>query len=155
MRIGIKEEDKEYYKRPGSYVIIEREEDNKIAVVTNGIGYFFLGGGLEENETNEEALRRELIEESGYTLKDVKYFDIVTTYIYNEKKGYMDIDATIYIAKFDKKVSEPIEKDHKIIWVNPLEYKDKLYREYQRYILNKYVSKKKLVINNENRNRYR
>lgn len=36
---------------------------------------------------------------------------------------------------------EPIELDHQIVWVNPFEYKDKLYREYQRYILNKYVKK--------------
>lgn len=141
MRIGEKVENKEYYKRPGAYVIVERDKDNKIAIVTNGIGYFFLGGGLELNETNEMALKRELVEEAGYTLKDIKFFDIVSTYIYSKEKGYMDIDATIYIAKFDKKVAEPIEKDHKIIWVDPLEYKDKLYREYQRYILNEYVSK--------------
>ena len=55
----------------------------------------------------------------------------------------MDIDASIYIAKFDKKVAEPIEKDYKLMWVSPLEYKDKLYHEYQRYILNKYVNIKK------------
>lgn len=41
MRIGEKIENKEYYKRPGAYVIIERDEDNRIAIVTNGIGYFF------------------------------------------------------------------------------------------------------------------
>ena len=40
IRIGKKIENKEYYKRPASYVIIEREQDNKIAIVTNGIGYF-------------------------------------------------------------------------------------------------------------------
>ena len=142
MRIGEKIENKEYYKRPGAYVIVERDEDDKIAVVTNGIGYFFLGGGLENNETNEDALKRELIEESGYTLKDISFFDTVSTYIYHPKKGYMDIDATFYIAKFNERVAEPTEKDHKIVWVSPLEYKDKLYREYQRYILNKYVSKK-------------
>lgn len=142
MRIGEKVENKEYYKRPGAYAIIERDEDNKIAIVTNGIGYFFLGGGLEKDETNEQALKRELIEESGYTIKNVEFFDMVSTYIYNEEKGYMDIDATMYIAKFDKKVAEPIEKDHKIIWGDPIEYKDKLYREYQRYILNEYVVNK-------------
>lgn len=144
-RIGEKIANKEYYKRPGAYVIIEREEDDKIAVVTNGIGYFFLGGGLENNETNEQALERELIEESGYTLRELTFFDTVSTYIYNEKKGYMDIDAIIYIAKFDKKIKEPIESDHQIVWVDPLEYKDKLYREYQRYILNKYVTEKALI----------
>lgn len=49
----------------------------------------------------------------------------------------------IYIAKFNTKVAEPIEKDHKLMWVSPLEYKDKLYHEYQRYILNKYLDTKK------------
>ena len=55
----------------------------------------------------------------------------------------MDIDATIYTAKFDIKIKEPIELDHQLVWVNPIEYKDKLYREYQRYILNEYVKKSK------------
>ena len=53
----------------------------------------------------------------------------------------LDFEATIYIAKFDKKILAPIEKDHRILWVSPLEYKDKLYHEYQRYILNKYILK--------------
>ncbi len=140
-RIGKKEENKMYYKRPGAYVIVERDEDNKIAIATDSIDvYFFLGGGIEENETSEYALKREVIEESGYTLKDVKLFDKVCSYCYSEANGYMDIEATIYIAKFGKKIAEPIEEDHKLLWVNPSDFANKLYHEYQRYILNKYIS---------------
>ena len=144
MRIGNKIDGIKYNKRPGAYAIIERDEDDKIAIVTDNIDvYFFLGGGIEKNETKETALIREVIEESGYALKDIKLFDNVSSYCYSEANGYMDIEATIYIAKFDKKVAEPIEKDHKLMWVSPLEYKDKLYHEYQRYILNKYLNTKK------------
>ena len=144
IRIGKKVEGAIYKKRPGAYVIIERDEDNKIAIATDAIDvYFFLGGGIEENETEEEALKREVIEESGYSLKNVKLFDKVTSWCHTEANGYMDVEATVYIANFDKIITKSIEEDHEVIWVNPIEYKNKLYHEYQRYILNKYVCYKK------------
>lgn len=143
-RIGKKIESVMYNKRPGAYVIIERDEDDKIAIATDAIDvYFFLGGGIEENEIAEDALKREVIEESGYSLKNLKFFDKVKSWCHSEVNGYMDVEATIYIANFDKIIAKPIEEDHKIIWVNPYEYKDKLYHEYQRYILNKYILTKK------------
>ena len=37
-------------------------------------------------------------------------------------------------------MAKPIEENYEIIWV---EYKYKLYHEYQRYILNKYILTKK------------
>lgn len=132
-----------YTKRIGAYVIIEREEDNKIGIATTIEGdYFFLGGGLENEETEEEALKRELLEESGYSIKNVKYFDKVTAWADGGSRGPLDVTATFYIAEFDKKIVEPTEKDHKVIWVDANEYKDKLYHEYQRYILNKYIENK-------------
>ena len=143
-RIGKKIENTIYNKRPGAYVIIECDEDDKIAIATDAVGvYFFLGGGIEENETPEDALKREVIEESGYSLKNIILFDKVASWCYSETRGYMDVEATVYIAKFDKNVAKPIEEDHEIIWVDPLEYKNKLYHEYQRYILNKYILTKK------------
>lgn len=141
-RIGKKLENVVYNKRPGAYVIIERDEDNKIAIATDAVNvYFFLGGGIEKNETAEGALRREVVEESGYSLKNIRLFDKVNSWCYNEKYGYLDVEATIYIAKFGEKIAKPTEEDHKVLWVNPLEYKDKLYHEYQRYVLKRYISK--------------
>ena len=57
IRIGKKIEGIQYTKRPGAYAIIERKEDNKIAIATDG-EYFFLGGGIEKGETEIDALRR-------------------------------------------------------------------------------------------------
>ena len=72
--IGERIENVEYYKRPSVYAIIESEDDNKVGIATDGL-YFFFGGGIEGTETKLEALKREVIEEAGYTLKNIRYFD--------------------------------------------------------------------------------
>lgn len=138
IRIGTKLNNATYTKRDGAYVIIERNDDDKIAIATDGT-WFFLGGGIEQGETELEALKRELLEESGYSIKNIKYFDKVTSWADGGKRGPLDVTATFYVAKFDKKVTEPIEKDHKVLWVDPKEYVKKLYHEYQRYILKEYI----------------
>lgn len=142
VRIGNKAEGIKYTKRPASYAIMERKGDKKIAIATEGKTYFFLGGGIENEETEVEALKREVIEESGYSIKNIKYFDKVTAWADGVKRGPLDVTATFYIANFDEKIAEPIEKDHRVLWVNPNEYKDKLFHEYQRYILEEYINKK-------------
>lgn len=144
VRIGTKLHNVKYTKRPGAYAIIERDIDNKIGIATNG-DYFFLGGGIEAGETELEALEREMIEESGYSIKNIKYFNTVNAWILPENsggKGPLDVKATFYTAEFDKKITEPIEKDHRVLWVDAIEYKDKLYHEYQRYILKQYINTK-------------
>lgn len=144
LRIGSKKAGIQYKKRICAYAIIERIKDKKIAIATDKSDiYFLLGGDREEDELIEETLKREIIEETGYSLRDVELFDKINSWCYNDKYGYLDVEATIYIAKLDKKILEPIENDHRILWVSPLEYKDKLYHKYQRYILNKYILKRK------------
>lgn len=49
IRIGSKIEGVSYTKRLGSYGIIEREEDKKVAIATTPEkDKFFLGGGIEK-----------------------------------------------------------------------------------------------------------
>lgn len=146
LRIGSKKAGIQYKKRICAYAIIERIKDKKIAIATDKSDiYFLLGGGREEDELIEETLKHEIIEETGYSLRDVELFDKINSWCYNDKYGYLDVEATIYIAKLDKKILEPIENDHRILWVSPLEYKDKLYHKYQRYILNKYILKREEI----------
>ncbi|MCI8396231.1 MAG: NUDIX domain-containing protein [Clostridia bacterium] len=134
-----KEEGIIYTKRPGAYAIVVEKNSDKVGIVTNGKDYFYLGGGIEEGETNLQALARELIEEAGSTLKNIKEFESVGDYIYDEEKGYFDVVANVYIAEFDQKITEPIEKDHFVIWVNPEEYADRMCRPWQKYIMQEYI----------------
>lgn len=145
IRIGKKVGGVNYTKRLGSYAVIERKEDNKIAIVLGDDGtYFFLGGGIENGETELQALERELIEESGYSLKNIRLLDKISAWADGVARGPLDLTATFYIAEFDKKVTAPIEKDHNVIWVNPIDYRDKLFHEYQRYLLDEYIKDKEI-----------
>ncbi len=143
IRIGKKIENVTYTKRQASYVIIERKEDDKIAIVTDGT-WFLLGGGIEKGETQVEALKRELQEEAGYSLKNIQYFDQITAWADGGKRGPLDVTATIFIAEFDQKIVEPIEETHTVFWVDPEEYENQLFHEFQRYALKKYIEFNKL-----------
>lgn len=135
-------EENYYKKRPGAYVIIENDK-NEIAIVRNDDNeLFYLGGGIEEGESSIVALKRELLEEAGYTLKDISYFTEVGEFLKTNDGRYLEVMATIYTARFDKKVVEPIEKDHHIMWINPLDYKGKMYRKWHNYVLELYINYK-------------
>ena len=64
---GQKDPHLHYYTRPGAY-LIAIEEDYVILVETPK-GYFLPGGGLDVNETHEECIHRECLEELGCTVK--------------------------------------------------------------------------------------
>lgn len=131
----------EYTERKCAYAIIEDESGN--IAITNDGKYFFFGGGTEENESSLETLEREMLEETGYTIKDIKLFQNLISYEYNDSRGNLKIVATIYTAKFDKKVKESIEQDHLILWGKPEEFINKMYHEYQRVILKEYIQIKR------------
>ncbi len=143
--VGSKEENVEYRKRPGAYAIIVNKDNDKIGIVTDGEDYFYLGGGIENGETKLEALKREMIEEAGYSIKNIREFEEVGSHIFAEDKGYLEIIASVYIAEFDKKIAEPIEKDHKVLWVTPEEYVSKMFREWQRYIMERFIERRKNI----------
>lgn len=133
----------EYKKRNGAYAIIKRKEDNKIAIATNGFDLFYFGGGIEKGESKLKALKREIIEESGYTIRNIELFDEIGSYFYSKTHGYIDVVASVYIVEFDKKYMEKVEKDHSILWIDPEEYIGKMYTKWQNFILKEYNNKYK------------
>lgn len=63
LTFGSKKRTVHYVLRPSCYTIIFNSSASNIAVIQKGDRYFLPGGGMEGNETKEECVHRELLEE--------------------------------------------------------------------------------------------
>jgi len=93
----------------GAYGIII--ENNKIALIKKARGGYIgkldlPGGGIEHTETPDEALKRELIEEIGCSIKNYKLLDVTATNIkwLMEKDVYEDLHhiGILYVVELNE-----------------------------------------------------
>ena len=135
--IGEKKENITYQERKCAYAILQGKED-KVGLIEVRDEYFLIGGGIENNEDEIEALKRETIEEAGDSIKEIKKFEEVEAYYLDKERGYLKVVATIYIAELDEYIKNPIELDHKLIWISLKERKKEMFRKYQEAVVQEY-----------------
>jgi 8-oxo-dGTP pyrophosphatase MutT (NUDIX family) len=91
-------------------------EDNQLLMIINNRGDIkFPGGGLELNESHEEAVRREVQEETGYIVRDVG--DLIGTVIERrddkfEKNCIFEMKSYYYSCKVSNKKTEQSLDDY-------------------------------------------
>lgn len=125
--------DVEYIDRRGAYLVPVR--DRCVGVVQTDKGYFLLGGGLKEGESDEICIRRECIEEVGYRAS-IKYkIGLAETYCKIPTIGFFHPIQSYYIGELFEKIKEPTEKDHRLIWIEFENLKGKMYLEMQDWAL--------------------
>lgn len=71
---------------------------------------FYFGGGIEKGESKLKALKREIIEETGYTIKNMGLFDEIGSYFYSKTHGYIDVVASVYIVELIKGIWRRLKK---------------------------------------------
>lgn len=84
--------------------------------LSNGNKYGLCGGYLDRDETLEQALHRELMEETGYTGKTIALFKIIDTP--NRKNDERQNVAFMYIVEAVKKVGDPDDEVTELKWCN-------------------------------------
>lgn len=112
-----------YTRRAARAVLVDSE--NRVAVMyfTNTGSHKLPGGGIDEGESVETALRREIREETGYEITDIKELGIV-----EEDRYYTGMHQTSYCfqavvttfvgtALTDKELSEGME----LHWLDSIE----------------------------------
>lgn len=75
-----------------------------------------IGGFVERNETVEQALKREVFEETGYKLKTINFFTIID--IPNRKNENRQNIAFVYVCKSGEKMGEPDKESTQQKWFN-------------------------------------
>jgi 8-oxo-dGTP diphosphatase len=108
-----------YVERTGVYGVTFNDVGN-IAVVKIPIGYFLPGGGIEQNETHQQCVEREFLEEIGYTITLEKFICKASYYHFSRHlKYYMHVIGYFYNVKLVSKVNNGIEEDHQLTWMEP------------------------------------
>ncbi len=129
---GIKE-NISYTDRIGAYLLPIK--DGKIAIIKAPKGYFFYVGGKEVTERDEECLKRECLEEIGYAVNIKEKICSAEAYIIHSEIGDFHPIQTYYSGELKEKITEPIESDHKLIWVKIEHLKGKMFAEMQNWAL--------------------
>ncbi len=111
-QFGRKEANKEYIPRPGAYAVIMDDHERFVAVVHNG-EYFLPGGGLLKNESPEDALKREITEEIGYTADIGEKIGEANEYVHSTADDtYYNRLGAFYFATITGKSSREVTRDH-------------------------------------------
>ena len=128
---GTKSSDIQYKDRAGAYAIAF-DNENKIPLVKTPTGYFLLGGGIEKNETHEECILRECLEEAGLSVKVKEFICKGDKYHWSDTlEYYMHGIGYFYHVDIIGKFADKTELDHELVWLPADECCAKLFLEHQ------------------------
>ena len=131
LQFGERVSSDDYRPRQGAYGILLR--DGRIAVVQVGytkFTYDLPGGGIDEGETPEQALKREYLEETGLEVKVGGLIAEFNHYMVHDDGTPYNNHARVYEVEFvAERPQAKVEDDHELIWLPPLEVIKRLKRE--------------------------
>ena len=140
---GIRKPERDVVQRTGVYGIVT-DSMGRVLIVKNKLGYFLPGGGVQQGENYEEALKREFIEETGYEIEIVKELETVAWYIDTPIKYFLQVfnKGIFYEVKLKERLYEEIEADHEVMFIEGERATD-MYSDAQAWMIYKYVLSKK------------
>lgn len=115
----------DYRHRPGSYGLVVNSL-YQICIVRTATGYALPGGGIEPDETKEQALLREVSEETGFVVSIQQPMGTAIHYTHSETEGYIKKECFYYSCLFRSIEKAPTEMDHTPEWCSYMEALDKL-----------------------------
>ena len=92
--------------------------------------YFLLGGGLDEGESVEVGLKREIEEEVGMKISRSAFVGKANQYV-DASDGSFNKEGSFYKVELDTVSLGSGEADHKFKWVSREEFKSNAEQEFQ------------------------
>lgn len=136
---GTRESGKEYRHREGAYAVAFDGLD-RVALVeapaarTKERWLFLPGGGIEPEESREDCVRRECLEETGLAARVGEYLCTGDEYLSPRVTAdhcYLHVTGHCYHAVLGEELQEPIETDHVLVWEDAETCAEKMFLRYQ------------------------
>lgn len=131
-------ENVKYVDREGAYLIPIR--DNQVGIIKTPKGFFFIGGGIENDESHMECIKRECLEETGYNVSIKDKICSAETYCTHETIGYFHPIQTYYKGELISQISKPKENDHEFLWIQFNDIKGKMFTKMQNWALEQCIN---------------
>jgi 8-oxo-dGTP diphosphatase len=121
-----------YLERPGAYAVIFKE--NKVLVLNVEKMCHLPGGGIDEGEDEESALRREVLEETGYEINNLMLIGRANQFFPKAKLGPLNKIGVFYRAEIVSQNQKAIiNPDHIMVWLVPTELENTPMAEFQKW----------------------
>lgn len=138
MQFGTKESGRTYRDRPGAYALI-LSSDGLIAATKERLSdrLHLPGGGIDEGETKEEALKREVWEE---IVREVEYYEFVgEASQYTEASLHGDVNKICSYFRVKLVPGVDGEGDREIQWVTIKEFSERARHEAHVWAVNSFL----------------
>jgi 8-oxo-dGTP pyrophosphatase MutT (NUDIX family) len=127
--------DAAYITRPGAYAVFCNEMQELGLVRTDDGRYFLAGGGIEAGEAKEEALIREVLEETGLLAAVQAPIGIAREFYLDEieSRYYEKIGHFYQVVITGQAPAEKTEADHTLLWLPVADALPLLYHDMYRW----------------------
>ena len=124
LQFGTAEPGLDYRRRPTAFGLVF--EDGKLACVRVDRGegsYFDLpGGAVDGDETEQQALVREFLEETGMTVRPLTRLAEASQYFRKSDGEPINNSGGFWIAEqLSLQPAAKVEADHELVWLDPVE----------------------------------
>lgn len=133
---GQREPGASYVRRPSAYAVVENGL-GQVVLVRTIQGVFLPGGGIEEDETPEQAVLREVREECGLVVRLLSRLPdaVQLVYSHRERIHFEKVSAFFLAAVAEGHPPSAPEKGHEVRWVPLDDAKPLLSHESHRFAL--------------------
>ena len=136
-----RQQTRKYVRRPGAYGIIQKDGDLLLTLQdADELELQLPGGGIDPDESPVRALHREVFEETGYHISDVRRLGAYQRFVYiPEYDMWAHKICHIFICIPTLRISEPPELEHTAIWMDPAFALDRLSNDGDRHFLRRWL----------------
>ncbi|MBP7134495.1 NUDIX domain-containing protein [Patescibacteria group bacterium] len=123
-----------YTERPGAYAVLFDEQGDLLCVEVRG-RYHLPGGGIEQGEEPEGALRREIREETGYEVAALYELGRANQFLQTKDLGPVNKIAVYFQGTLSRNASKgpSQEVDHVPVWIRPEAFLASTAQEFHRW----------------------